>query len=127
MLVMISDTVKKCHPTSQVAEPVRIRQEWHAYPGVIHIHSKAQEEAKGSPMRRTFSKNDLEETWEFYQETQGPKTLDSIPEPERQVFPPHHVDHAHQYLHNRCNGWCNLVQNAMPKCMNLLEQLHQTG
>lgn len=36
-------------------------------------------------MRRTFSKHGLEETWDFYQETQGPKTLESMPEAERQV------------------------------------------
>ena len=34
-------------------------------------------------MRRTFSKHGLEETWDFYQETQGPKTLESMPEAEQ--------------------------------------------
>ena len=37
-------------------------------------------------MRRTFSKGDLKETWDFYQETQGPKSLESLPENERQVL-----------------------------------------
>ena len=37
-------------------------------------------------MRRTFSKAGLQETWEFYQETQGPKTLELLPEDERQVL-----------------------------------------
>ena len=36
-------------------------------------------------MRRTFSKAGLQETWDFYQETQGPKTLGLLPEDERQV------------------------------------------
>ena len=36
-------------------------------------------------MRRTFSKHGLEETWDFYQETQGPKTLESMPEAEQKV------------------------------------------
>ncbi|CAL5220265.1 g2246 [Coccomyxa viridis] len=57
-----------------------------AAPGVIHITSKAQEEVKESPMRRTFSKHGLEETWDFYQETQGPKTLESMPEAEQKSF-----------------------------------------
>lgn len=37
-------------------------------------------------MRRTFSKAGLQETWDFYQETQGPKTLELLPEDERQVL-----------------------------------------
>lgn len=71
-------------------------------------------------MRRTFSKNGLEETWEFYQETQGPKTLQSMPEAERQVCIPHHGDHAHQHLHSRCNSWCGLVQITSPNSMSLV-------
>ena len=55
-----------------------------AAPGVIRVHSQADEGLKGS-MRRTFSKNGLEDTWDFYQETQGPKTLESMPDAERQV------------------------------------------
>ena len=37
-------------------------------------------------MRRTFSKAGLQETWDFYQERQGPKTLELLPEDERQVL-----------------------------------------
>lgn len=37
-------------------------------------------------MRRTFSKAGLQETWDFYQETQGPKTVELLPEDERQVL-----------------------------------------
>ena len=54
-------------------------------PGVIHVSSKGEEVIKESPLRRTFSKHGLEETWDFYQETQGPETLESMPEAERKV------------------------------------------
>ena len=32
-----------------------------------------------------FAKNGLQETWTFYQETQGPKDLEHLAEDERQV------------------------------------------
>lgn len=63
-------------------------------PGIIHIHAEDKKGTKEPPkdpkdspaMRKTFSKGDLKETWDFYQETQGPKILESLPENERQVF-----------------------------------------
>lgn len=55
-------------------------------PGSIHVHSHAAKEPVEPPMRRTFSKAGLQETWDFYQETQGPKTLELLPEDERQVL-----------------------------------------
>lgn len=63
-------------------------------PGILHVHDQGAEGPPDEPtMTKTFSKVGLQETWEFYQDTQGPKTVESLSEDEKQVASPHHFAH----------------------------------
>ena len=52
--------------------------------GIIQLTDQDIKEME-TPPADNFRKNGLQETWTFYQETQGPKDLEHLAEDERQV------------------------------------------
>ena len=52
--------------------------------GVIQLNEQDLKEMETLPATN-FGKNGLQETWTFYQDTQGPKDLEHLAEDERQV------------------------------------------